>query len=150
MNPSPNPSAMRSYPRRSVVSVDFRPLSGKPSCICRKGKVHIVKIAIHRMVVSQGFLVTTRLHAFSLVFSFLLPDHFLSQRFSRDGLMWSPAAANIAGTRMIAMRTATNTLIAAASPIIVMKGICTTDNPTSAIITVSPANTTEPPAVALA
>ncbi|MNS72980.1 hypothetical protein D3C72_1064050 [compost metagenome] len=114
------------------------------------GMVHAVRIIMHRMEISHGFLDTMRPQPFSLPVAFFRPDHFRSHLFSFAGLIRSPTAAKIAGTKMIAINTATNTLTAAASPIIVINGICTTDKPTNAIMTVRPANTTELPAVALA
>src|SRR5947207_2136986 len=52
-----------------------------------------------------------------------------------------------AGSRVTATRTATATTAAAARPIERSSGMPTTDSPASAVITVSPANTTADPAV---
>ena len=53
----------------------------------------------------------------------------------------------MAGSSVVAMRTAVRTVPAAASPITVRNGMPTTDNAASAMITVHPANTTAVPAV---
>src|SRR4029079_19671300 len=55
-----------------------------------------------------------------------------------------------AGSSVTAISTASDTVTAAARPMTVRNGICTTTSPTSAITTVAPANTTAPPAVAVA
>ncbi|CAM5553226.1 hypothetical protein SGLAM104S_03167 [Streptomyces glaucescens] len=58
-----------------------------------------------------------------------------------------PAKPNSAGSRVTATRTAISTVAAALRPITVRKGMRTTASPTSAMITVVPANTTALPAV---
>jgi hypothetical protein len=64
--------------------------------------------------------------------------------------MFGPAKPSIAGINVTAMAIATSTVPAAASPMTVRKGMPTTDRPARAMTTVMPANTTAPPAVALA
>ena len=58
-----------------------------------------------------------------------------------------PAKPRNAGTRVRATRTAIATMPAATSPMVVRKGMPTTESPASAIITVAPAKTTALPAV---
>jgi len=52
----------------------------------------------------------------------------------------------MAGSSVVAMRTAVRTVPAAVSPITVRNGMPTTDNAARAMITVQPANTTAVPA----
>ena len=61
-------------------------------------------------------------------------------------IFW-PAKPSTAGIRVSEIIRAMNTEPAAARPITVRKGMPTTDSPHSAMMTVSPANTTELPAV---
>ncbi len=61
-----------------------------------------------------------------------------------------PAKPSTAGSRVIATSTATTTAAEAARPITVRNGTPATASPASAATTVSPANTTALPAVALA
>ncbi len=60
------------------------------------------------------------------------------------------ATPMIAGMRVTAMLTATSTANAAPTPMTDRNGMPTTSRPSSAMITVTPANTTAPPAVATA
>lgn len=61
----------------------------------------------------------------------------------------SPTAASAAGTRVTDTSTATRTITAAAMPITVRNGSRATARPSSAMITVVPAKTTDDPAVAV-
>ena len=64
--------------------------------------------------------------------------------------MCGPSAPSIAGSRVDAASTATTTATAAVSPSAVTSGIPATNSEQSAMITVKPAKTTAPPAVAVA
>ena len=66
------------------------------------------------------------------------------------GRSFSPAKPSIAGSRVSAISTAMATPTAAATPMVLRKGMPATDNPQRAIITVIPANTTAEPEVATA
>jgi hypothetical protein len=74
----------------------------------------------------------------------------LASRAARDpglGTSREPAMPKMAGSSVVAMRTAVRTVPAAANPITVRNGMPTTDKAASAMITVQPANTTAVPAV---
>ncbi len=66
---------------------------------------------------------------------------------SRRGSARTPSQPSAAGTRVIAMSTATTMVAAAAMPIWVRNGMPTTNRPASAMTTVRPAVTTAEPAV---
>ena len=59
-----------------------------------------------------------------------------------------PSTPSSAGSSVTAAATATRTANAAATPMTLRNGMPTTSSPSSAMMTVSPANTTAPPAVA--
>jgi len=61
-----------------------------------------------------------------------------------------PSAPSIAGNRVEAAQTATTTAIAAVKPSVVTRGIPAKASEQRAMITVKPAKTTAPPAVATA
>ena len=68
----------------------------------------------------------------------------------REPMKWvtfSPAKPSRAGSRVSAISTETATAAAATRPIVIRKGMPTTLRPTSATMTVAPANTTELPAL---
>jgi hypothetical protein len=74
----------------------------------------------------------------------------LARRAARDpglGASREPAMPKMAGSSVVAIRTAVRTVPAALSPITVRNGMPTTDKAASAMITVEPANTTAVPAV---
>ncbi len=64
--------------------------------------------------------------------------------------MWGPRAPSIAGSSVVAAKTATITAIAAVKPRVLTRGIPAKASEQSAITTVKPAKTTAPPAVAAA
>src|SRR5262249_58393411 len=69
---------------------------------------------------------------------------------TRSELMCGPSAPSIAGSSVDAAQTATTTAIAAVKPRVETSGIPAKASEQSAITTVKPANTTAPPAVAVA
>jgi len=64
--------------------------------------------------------------------------------------MCGPRAPSIAGSNVVAAATAVTTAIAAVNPRVVTRGMPAKASEQRAITTVKPANTTAPPAVAVA
>ncbi len=64
--------------------------------------------------------------------------------------MWGPSAPSIAGSSVAAAKTATTTAIAAVKPSVETSGMPAKASEQRAMITVKPAKTTAPPAVATA
>ncbi len=132
---------------RAGVPGSAWPLSGRAIWRSFAGYAIAPSATITTAMVSTGHLVMIRIHRRGTP----MRVAGLGFRAGRTrGRNLSPPNPSKAGTRVRAMRTATATATAAAMPIVDRNGMPATDNPTSAIITVSPANTTADPAVARA
>jgi hypothetical protein len=148
LKPGPKAAAVRSYACRWLLPAGAEPLSVSASRSPAAGIAMIPSPATTAIAVISGRLVTPRTQR-----SPIDGRSVVSRRAAREpalGRSRSPAKPSRAGISVTAMATAKTTAAAADRPIVVRKGMRTTDRPDSAMTTVRPANTTAVPAVAVA